>query len=231
MADFGLGSLATGRLEAWENWNASTQVSMHYKLSCEIRGGAFNTTGPTAGPYWEGSIGGGHAGSGYWTYASNGWRTLREFDVTFNKDANGNIGIGIYGHINGKNSPYVTANSVSWDHYPARIGIAPAMNNPVASNVSVVTATISGSNINNGLGTSTTIYLRYKKTSDPDASYVQQLGSTWNLTGLTPATQYSFQVYGHNNNGDTAGWINTQTFTTLPAPAINTALLRVTGVM
>ena len=231
MADFSLGSLGFGRLEAWENWNASTQVSIHYKLSANISGGAFNTTGPTAGPYWEGSLGGGHVGSGYWTYNSNGLRTLREIDVTFNKDANGNIGIGVYGHVNGKNSPYVGAGSASFDMFPARIGIAPTMNNPVASNVSVVTATISGTNANNGLGTSTTVYLRYKKSADPDGTYQQLQTTSWNLTGLTPATQYTIQIYGVNNNGDTNGWQNTQTFTTLPAPALNTALLGITGVL
>jgi Fibronectin type III domain len=227
MADFGLGSLATGRVEAWENWNNSYQTSMHFKLSCEIRGGAYNAYGPTAGPYYDLW----HVGAGYWTYTSNGWRTVREGDATFTKDANGNVSISISGYLDGKNSPYVTAGSAAWTHYPARIGIAPTMNNPVASNISVATATISGTNANNGLGTSTTVYLRYKKSAEGDGSYVQQQTTSWNLTGLTPGTQYTIQIYGANNNGDTNGWQNTQTFTTLPAPANSTAMLRIIGVL
>lgn len=228
MADWAMGSLSTGRVEAWENWNSSTQVSMHYKLSCEIRGGAYHG-GP--GPTWSGNLAGGYVGSGGWSYTSNGWRTLREFDVTLNKDANGNISISVHGYINGDNSPYVTSGQASWTHYPARIGIAPTMNNPVASNVSVATATISGSNANNGLGTSTTIYLRYKKTAEADGTYQQLQTTSWNLTGLTPGTSYTIQIYGINNNGDTNGWQNTQTFTTLPAPANSTAMLRVLGIV
>lgn len=230
MADFGAGSLATGRLETWENWNSSTQVSYHYKLQCEIRGGAYNAYGPTAGPYWSANLGG-VSSSGYWTYTSNGWRTLREFDQTYNKDANGNLTINSYGYIDGKNSPYVVAASTNFNVSPARIGIAPTMNNPTASNISVVTATIAGTNANNGLGTSTTVYLRYKKTAEGDGTYVQQQTTSWNLTGLTPSTSYTIQIYGVNNNGDTNGWQNTQTFTTLPAPANSTPLLRVIGIL
>lgn len=227
MADFGNGSLATGRLETWENWNNSYQVSYHFKLSLEIRGGAYNAYGPTAGPYYNLQ----HVGDGYFTYTSNGWRTLREGDATFNKDANGYVTVNSYGYIDGKNSPYVVAASTSFNSSPARIGVAPTMNNPTASNISVATATISGTNANNGLGTSTTVYLRYKKSAESDASYVQQQTTSWNLTGLTPGTQYTIQIYGANNNGDTNGWQNTQTFTTLPAPANSTAMLRIIGVL
>lgn len=235
MADFSLGSAGTGRLEAWENWNNSYQVSMHYKLSCEIRSGAWNTSGPTAGPYWEGSIGGGHAGSGYWTYNSNGWRTLREFDVTFNKDANGNIGIGIYGHINGKNAPYVGASQTSWNHYPARIGVAPTISSITADNISVVTARLGGEISSVGLGTSANMTMYYRKLGD--ASWID-LGNQadaagynyWNLSGLTPATTYQYVMNVWNNNGDYSQSAIGQ-FTMLPAPSVNTAMLGIIGVM
>ena len=213
MADFGVGTLATGRLETWENWNTSTQVSYHYKLQCEIRGGAYNASGPTAGPFWDSNMGGVTANS-YWTYTTNGWRTLREFDQTYNKDANGYVTVNSYGYIDGKNSPYVTAASTNFNSSPARIGIAPTMNNPVASNIKATTATIAGTNANNGLGTSTTVYLRYKKTALSDATYQQLQTTSWNLTGLTPGISYTIQIYGNNNNGDTNGWQNTQTFKT-----------------
>ena len=228
MADFSLGTYGTGRLEAWENWNNSYQVSMHYKLSVWTG----NTWNYGPGPTWSGSIGGGYVGSGTWSYVNNkGWQTLREIDVTFNKDGNGNVSIGIVGNIDGANAPNVGSSGTSWTAYPARIGVAPTMNNPVASNISVATATIAGTNANNGLGTSTTVYLRYKKTAESDASYVQQQTTSWNLTGLTPGTSYTIQIYGVNNNGDTNGWQNTQTFTTLPAPANSTAMLRIIGIL
>lgn len=224
--DFGLGTYGTGHLYVAENWNNSYQVSYHVRLWATTSGGAYDTSGPS----WNGNAAG-VGGSGGWTYTGNGDHNLWEFDYTYNKDANGNWSGNFYGYIDGANSPYVGAGSTNFNMYPARIGIAPTMNNPVASNVGVTTATISGTNANNGLGTSTTVYLRFKKSSDPDANYQQLQTTSWNLGNLTPGTQYTFQIYGVNNNGDTNGWQNTQTFTTLPAPSTSGALLGVIGVL
>lgn len=225
--DFSLGSAGTGHLTVTENWNSSTQVSLHVRVWVNKSGSWFSNSGGS----WNANIGG-LVNSGGFNYAAGTQTyTLWEFDYTFNKDANGYINVGCYAYINGDNPPGVGAGSTSQSYSPARIGIAPTMNNPVASNVSVVSATISGSAANNGLGTSTTVYLRYKKSADPDGSYQQIQATTWNLTNLTPGTQYTFQIYGVNNNGDTNGWQNTQTFTTLPAPSISGALLGVIGVL
>jgi hypothetical protein len=235
MADWGMGTLSTGRLEAWENWNGSTQVSMHYKLSCEIRGGAWNTNGPTAGPYWEGSIGGGHAGNGYWTYNSNGWRTLREFDVTFNKDANGYVNIGIYGHINGKNSPHVTSGSASWTHSPARIGIPPTWAAHSADTISVTTARLGCEIASHGLGTSSNMTMYTRILGDAGWTDWGNQGDVggynyWNVSNLRPGTTYQYVTNHWNNNGDYAQSPISQ-FTTLPAPANSTAMLRVLGIV
>lgn len=220
MADFSLGSLGTGRVEAWENWNNSDQVSMHYKLSCEIRGGAYNMFGPTSGPYWEGSIGGGHAGSGYWTYNSNGWRTLREFDVTFNKDANGNIGIGIYGHVNGKNAPYVGAGSASWTHYPARIGVAPPIVGLTADTIKPTQARLGAEIGGYGKGTSAALRMYYRLQGSGSWISLGDQGDVggynyWTPTGLKPGKVYEYFVRAWNNNGDT-GDSGVQTFKTKP---------------
>lgn len=227
MADFGLGTLATGHLTVSQNWNTSYQVSYHVRLWFTTSGGAYNY-GP--GPSWNGNAGG-VTGSGTAYYSGNGDHNLWEFDYTYTKDANGNGTWNFYGYINGDNPPHVTANSTNFNLSPTRIGVAPTMNNPVASNVSVATATISGTNANNGLGTSTTVYLRYKRTADSDATYQQLQTTSWALTGLMPGTSHTFQIYGANNNGDTNGWQNTQTFTTLPAPANSTAMLNIIGVI
>ena len=227
MADFGMGTLATGHLTVGENWNTSTQVSYHVRLWSTTSGGAFNF-GP--GPTWSGNAGG-VTGSGTWTYSGNGDHVVWEFDQTYNKDANGNGTWNFSGTMNGSNSPYVVSGSTNFNMSPARIGIAPTMNNPAASSVSVATATISGTNATNGLGTGTTVYLRYKRTADSDATYQQLQTTSWNLTGLQPGTSHTIQIYGVNNNGDTNGWQNTQTFTTLPAPATSPTLLRIIGVL
>lgn len=206
MADFGLGSQGTGRVEAWENWNNSYQVSMHYKLSAWI-GSAMNMVGDAS---WSGNIGGGHVGSGNWTYNGGGWRTLREFDVTFNKDANGNIGIGVHGYVNGANAPYVGAGQASWTHYPARIGVAPSIYGNLCDTITNTSARI-GTEINNyGLGTSAATRMYYKLTtsggwtwSTPDQGDVGGY-NTWTIGSLTPNTSYNYFSRWWNNNGDTA---------------------------
>ena len=104
MADFGMGTQSTGRVEAWENWNNSYQVSIHYKLSVYT-----NLAYSSYGNNWNGTLAGGYVGSGSWTYVNaQGWQTLREFDQTLNKDANGNISIGVYGYIYSGNSEWKT---------------------------------------------------------------------------------------------------------------------------
>jgi mannan endo-1,4-beta-mannosidase len=178
-------------------------------------------------------INGGSQGSGTppgQAYGGGSTYVYFDTDVTLTHDANGNWS-GTFGASASYVYGQVGSGSGTWGMTLDRLALAPTMNNPVATNVSVVTATISGSAANNGNGTSTTIYLRYKKTAESDASYVQQLGDTWNLTGLTPATSYTFQIYGHNNNSDASGWVNTQTFTTLPAPSTSAALLDIIGVL
>lgn len=206
MADWAMGTLSTGRVEAWENWNSPTQVSMHYKLSCEIRGGAYNY-GP--GPTWSGNIGGGHVGSGSWSYNSNGWRTLREFDVTFNKDANGYISIGVHGYINGANSPYVTSGQASWTHNPARIGVAPGIAAIVADTLKPTTARIGVEITGYGLGTSAAMRMYYRELGSgswiPTADQGDVGGyNYWTLTGLKPGKTYQYFSRVWNNNGDTA---------------------------
>jgi hypothetical protein len=234
MADFSLGSQGTGRVEAWENWNGSTQVSMHYKLSVWV-GNAYNGYGPTAGPYWEGSLGGGHVGSGYWTYSNNqGWRVLREIDVTFNKDANGNISIGIYGHVNGKNAPYMGANSASWTHYPARIGIAPTHAGHIADSILVTTARLGAEISSVGLGTSANMTMYIRKLGDvswTDLGNQADVGgyNYWYPTGLIPGTTYEYVTNYWNNNGDYSQSPISQ-FSTLPAPANSRAMLGVLGI-
>lgn len=216
MADFGMGSLATGRLEAWENWNNADQVSIHYKLSCEIRGGAYNL-GP--GPTWDSNLGGVTASSG-WTYNSNGWRTLREFDYTFNKDANGYISIGVYGYINGANSPYVTAGSASFTLNPGRSGYPPPIVGLFADSIKPTQARLGGEIGGYGKGTSATLqmFIRLQGAGAwTDLGAQGDVGgyNLWYPTGLKPGKTYEYFVRAWNNNGDT-GDSGVQTFKTQP---------------
>ena len=212
MADWAMGSQGTGRLELSTNWNTSTQVSLHYKLSCNISGGAYNY-GP--GPTWNGNMNGGHVGSGSWSYSSPGWRTLRELDVTFNKDANGNLSVSIYGYINGDNSPYVTSGSASWTHTPARIGIAPTISSVTADTIKPTSVRLRGEISSNGLGTSTTHTMYYRLLGSGtwiSAGAQADVGgyNNWTVTGLKPGKTYQYYMKAVNNNGDTA---NSSTYT------------------
>lgn len=159
--------------------------------------------------------------------AATGTRTITSGTKRIYHDANG------YGDCTGRArlDVYYGVGDTGTKTLPlSRIPLAPSLNNPTSSSISVVTATISGSVANNGHGTSSTIYLRYKKTADP--TWIElSAGATKNLVGLTPGTQYQFASRATNNNGDATGWSGTQTFTTLPAPNTSAALLRIVGVM
>lgn len=216
MANFSLGSNGTGRLEAWENWNSSSQVSMHYKLWVTVTGSAYHG-GP--GPSWSGSIGGGHVGSGGWSYPGSGTRNyvLREFDVTFNKDANGYINIGIVGNINGDNAPYVGSNGTSWTHSPARIGEAPGGRARSVDTITDTSARLGAKHDNNGRGTSSANRNYYRL--DNTGSWSQTADNSGTGWKYRTVTLLSNRMYGYfsrhwNNNGDTAD-TSTATFVTL----------------
>ena len=96
---------------------------------------------------------------------------------------------------------------------------APTATTLAASNVTSTTATLNGS-VNPG-GLATTTWFQWNPT-DGDTSTVQVIGSgtaavalNANITGLTPSTSYSFQVYASNSDGTKKGVA--LTFTT-PAP-------------
>lgn len=205
MADFSLGSSGTGRLETWVNWDNSYQASFHYKLSAEIRNGAYNAVGDAS---WNGSLAGGYVGSGNWTYTSNGWRTLREFDVTINKDANGYLTVNSYGYINGANGGSVGAGSASFNVGTTRQGVAPSIAANTADTVTATSVRL-GTEINNvGLGTSASCRFYYKTVADASWTATGDQADVggynyFNVTGLVPNTKYYRLARWWNNNGDT----------------------------
>lgn len=230
MADFSLGSSGTGRLEAWVNWDAPTQASFHYKLSAEIRNGANNTVGDAS---WNGSLNGGHAGSGNWTYSSNGWRTLREFDVTLSKDANGYLTVGAYGYINGANGPFVGAGSASFNVGTTRQGVAPTISAITVDTIKPTTARLGGELSSVGLGTSATWTMYYRLQgagSWTSAGAQADAGgyNYWNLTGLKPGKTYEYYANCTNNNGDSAN-SSTSTFKTKSIPGATVPMLKLVG--
>lgn len=214
-----------------QNVGANT-TSVHCRLYLKVNGTSslkWSTTQARSGTFY---INGGSQGSGTPpgdAYGGGSTYVYFDTDVNLGHDANGNWS-GTYGGSVSYNFASVGSGSGTWGMTLDRLALAPTMNNPTVSNLSVVTATISGTQANHGHGTSTTVYLRYKKTGDSDATYQQLQTTSWNLTGLIPATSYTFQIYGANNNGDTNGWQNTQTFTTLPAPSTSSATLGILGV-
>jgi hypothetical protein len=198
MADFAMGSSGTGRVECWLNWDSSTQASFHYKLSAEIRNGANNTVGDAS---WNGTLNGG--------YDTNGWRTLREFDVTINKDANGYLTVGVYGYINGANAPFVSSGSASFNVGTTRQGIAPTISAITSDTIKPTTARLGAELSSVGLGTSATWTMYYRLTgagSWTSAGAQADAGgyNYWSLTGLKPGKNYQYYATCANNNGDTA---------------------------
>lgn len=228
MADFSLGSSGTGRLECWLNWDAPTQASFHYKLSAEIRNGARNTVGDAS---WNGNLSGHGNASANWTYSTNGWRTLHEFDVTINKDANGYLTVNAYGHINGANAPYVGAGSASFDVGTTRIGEAPGIAGIVADQIKPTTARLGVEITGHGRGTSSAMRMYYRiqgsgsgwsQTSDQSdvAGY-----NYWTITGLKPSKTYEYFARVWNNNGDTRD-SGISTFKTKGIPGATAVILR-----
>jgi hypothetical protein len=210
---FSLGTAATGYLYVAENWNTSTQVSLHVRLRFYKTGGSFNNAGDAN---WNGNVGG-VTGSGNFNWGSSNPLnlTLWEFDYTYNKDANGNINVSCYGYIDGRNNPYANAGSTSQTYTPARIGIAPTLATPTADTIKPTSFRLGGNATSNGLGTSTTLTMYYRlqgggswinagaKTDVAGVSY-------WTITGLKPGKTYEYYYSGANNNGDTA---NSTTYT------------------
>jgi hypothetical protein len=231
MADFGMGTLATGHLTVGQNWNSSTQVSYHIRLWCTTSGGAYNY-GP--GPTWSGNAGG-VGGSGGWSYSGNGDHVVWEFDYTYNKDANGNGTWNFSGSMNGANSPYVTSGSTNFNMSPARIGIPPTWAAHSADTISVTTARLGCEISSHGLGTSSNMTMYTRILGDVSWTDWGNQGDVggynyWNVSGLRPGTTYQMVTNHWNNNGD---YVQSpiSTFTTLPAPANNQTMLRVIGVL
>ena len=227
MADFSLGSSGTGRLEVWLNWDSSTQASFHYKLQAEIRNGANNTVGDAN---WNGSLNGGHAGSGNWSYNSNGWRTLREFDVTINKHANGYLTVGAYGYINGANGPYVGAGSTSFNVGTTRQGIAPTISATTADTIKPTSVRFGGELSSVGLGTSATWTMYYRLQGSGtwiSAGSQADVGgyNYWTVTGLKPGKTYEYYAKAVNNNGDTRN-SSTKTVKTKSVPGAAIVVMR-----
>ena len=220
MADFGMGSLATGHLTVGQNWNSSTQVSYHIKLWCTTSGGAYNY-GP--GPTWSGNAGG-VGGSGNWSFSSNGDHVVWEFDQTYNKDANGNGTWNFSGSMNGADSPYVTSGSTNFNMSPTRIGVAPTISALIADTITTTSVRLGAEISSVGLGTSATWEMFYRlQGSGSWTSAGQQSDAAgynyWNITGLAPGTTYEYYTNVWNNNGDTTT-SGTQTFTTTPVSAM-----------
>jgi len=146
----------------------------------------------------------------------------------------------IYGDVNGNYSNF--ALTMYWDMYYgtgtasrtigfSRSPLAPTNAAPTSSAVGVTSATLNGSVSSHGHGTSSTIYLSYKKASVGSWTDLSS-GSSKAITGLTPGTVYQMRSKATNNNGDANGFTSgTYEFTTLPAPNISNALLGVVGVL
>lgn len=229
MADFGLGSNGTGRLEVSQNWNSSTQVSYHVRLSAIISGGAYNYSGPN----WNGNAGG-VGGSGGWAYGGAGTYVLWEFDYTYNKDANGYGTWNFYGYIDGQNSPYVVAGSTNFNMSPSRIGVAPSITSIIADTIKPTSARLGTEISSVGLGTSAACRMYYR---------IQGSGSGWSqtadandvggynyfaITGLKPGKTYEYFARWWNNNGDTAD-SGTSTFKTKSIAGAAVVMMKLAG--
>lgn len=216
---FSLGSAGTGYVNVTENWNSSSQVSLNVRVFLTKSGGWYNGT---SGPNWNANIGG-VAGSGNFTYSAGTHEiTFWHFNHTYNKDANGNINIGVYGYINGDNAPGVGAGSTSQNYSPARIGQAPGGRASSVDTITVTSARLGAKHDNNGRGTSSANRSYWRLNNAGGWSQTADNGGTgWKYRTVT--TLASNSMYGRfsrhwNNNGDTAD-TGVATFATLPAAA------------
>lgn len=172
--------------------------------------GAYNQSGS-----WDARIyvnGAQYARSTPSVYVSSGAVTLTSWGGWMGHDVNGNLYIEPGDYINAPTNE-MTQSAIGWTL--PRIGLAPANNDPTATSVKPTTATINGSVINHGHGTSSTIYLRYRVSG---GAWVElSAGATKAVTGLKPGKTYEMGMRSVNNNGDTSGWTaGTYTFKTKP---------------
>lgn len=237
MANFGLGTNYTGTVLVSE---VATNVGANQStVRVTVR-----VTKNSGSGYWNGSgsarswsvTGVGATGSGSSSYdyrTSSGvdpgeYVQLIEYDRTITHATNGSGSVTAscsISHVDNPPGSGSGSQGLTLTDFPQ-----PASTSFASSNVSVVSATIAATVSTHGNGTSSTqtFYLRVKNVG----SYVSQgTGNSRSLTGLMPATTYQWYVVTTNNTGNTSGNQAVQEFTTLPAPANSTAMLRIIGVL
>lgn len=211
-------------LNVYLNWQSGNSSNITIEIVTYGVGGV-SQTGSFNGQLWM--------NGGLWANSTNSYSIgssgvqIAVASGTVNHDVNGYLTIYLEYYAN---MPTTSMSRRGANYTLPRIPLAPANNAPTSSNIAVTSATLSGSVANNGHGTSSTIYLSYKKVSD--STWIDLSGGTpKNLTGLTPGTQYQIRSRAVNNNGDGSGWVSGSSFTTLPAPNTSEVLLQIVGVL
>lgn len=160
--------------------------------------------------------------------AAGGYRMFIEGNVTVPHDANGygvwqfNMSI----NLAGAGSAYAATGL----RYPPRIAKRPSpAGTPVVSNVLPTTMTVSWANSGDNAGSTIDYYLlrRWLGTAATGPyTDVVVYGTTVNVAGLVPGTDYTFAVYAHNGSADNGGYSNmsgVRTVKTLAPVRINIA--------
>lgn len=237
----GLSGTYASTTEAHAQWwvNSSNAVanttSVHLRLYLYVGGSSglkWSTTQARSGTFYINGVSRGSGTPPGDAYGGGSTYVYFDTDVTLTHDANGNWS-GNYGAAVSYSFANVGSGSGTWGMTLDRLPLAPTNGTPVASLIMPTTARITASVSSWGHGSahSTPYNIRYRKQGD--ATWIERGwgASTWDLTGLIPGTTYEFAARARNNQGDTASYTSTQTFSTLPAPNTSTALLKIVGVL
>lgn len=199
------GGSAYSRTEAYESGrnDAAGWVDAYWWV------GSRDTHASVSGT-WDFTRYGGPGSSSGSVSAATGTRGIQSGTHRLYCDANGNyagFGIGLYLNV------FFGAGDSTTNIGFSRSPLAPTISVNSSSAITPVAATLTGAVSNNGHGTSTTITYYYRVNGV--GSYTNAgTGSSKNLTGLTPNTNYQWYITATNNNGDTATG-SVQNFTTL----------------
>ena len=206
---FSLGAHGTGYLYAAENWNSTSQVSLHIRVRAVKDGAWYSGSGGSwnSNSYSFGTAR--SANSGAFNYiAGTQSYTFWEYDLTYDKDANGYITISLYAYVNGDNAPNVGAGSTQQYWTPARIGQGPAIADWTADTIKTTSARLGTEISNYGRGTSAAARMYYRIQGSGSAwSYTSDQNDAagynyWTVTGLKPGKTYEYYAYWWNNNTD-----------------------------
>jgi hypothetical protein len=176
--------------------NANTS-SIYWEIDSITNGGSrsgtwdWNTN--ISGNVYSGSVGGTHSGT---QGISSGY-------VTIGHDANGNGSMGGSAYLDAFYGNGTSSGSIGLTRLP----LAPPITSIIADTIKPTTARLGLEIGGYGHGTSTSMYMQYRKLGDTSwigtPAQADAAGyNYWTITALKPGTVYEYRGVAYNNNGD-----------------------------